>query len=113
MPNTSKIPDIVIASGATLSNIVSADGIYEAAIGIMIYAPATLPETTVIEVTDAIPPVAGSVWRVLQDDTAVDIAGPLAGKARLYMKLVFANGFRLKANGATAAARTFAASVVE
>ena len=107
MSFTSKGVDVVVAIGETISNHVYADGNYEGAYGIGILAPATLPETGTIEVTDGVlANDATNVWRTLQDDTPADIAAPLAGKARMYIRLPFFNGFRIKL-GATAAARTF------
>lgn len=114
MPQTTKIKNLTVPSGSNVSNIMDANGFYDGAYGIMIYAPAALPEAAgTIEVTDdAAPTAAGSTWRTLQDDTPADVAYPAAGKARLYLRLPFANGFRIKLGGNAAADRVFAVTLI-
>lgn len=106
-PFTGKMLDIVVASGQTASTPIYADGHYEFSYGVMIYSPAAT-EAGTIEVTDGrVDTDASNVWRTLQDETGTDIAIPAAGKARLYTRIPFANGFRIKLAGAAGATRTF------
>ncbi len=111
MSFTSKGPNLTVAAAATISNHVYADGNYEGAYGVTIHAPAVLPEVGTIEVTDGEKKDdATNVWRTMQDDTPADVACPLAGKSRLYLRIPFANGFRIKI-AAVAAQRVFNTSI--
>ena len=96
----SPLPDLVIANGATASNVISRNE-YADAVSIAIQAPATLAETVTIQVS-----YDNSTWATLHDGTA-DIASPLAGKARQYIEMFGFNYFRLLAGSAVGAARTF------
>lgn len=92
-------PDVVIPNGETTSNVIPRE-VFGDASSITLYAPATLPETTEFEVADQ--DGNYTTW----SDGSSDIAGPAAGKARVYTNFDF-YGFRLVANGAVAAERTF------
>lgn len=81
---------------------------YEDMVSILIEAPAVLAETTTIQINSKSD--GTGVWSTLQDDTPVDIAGPIAGKSRFYPQLVGSPAFRLVASGAVAADRVFTIS---
>ncbi len=111
MSFTTKGPDLTIAAAGTTSNAIYADGNYEGAYGVEIYAPAVCPEVGVIEVTDGVVAnAATNVWRTLQEDTPADVAAPLAGKSRTYLRIPFCNGFRIKL-AAVASQRVFNTSI--
>jgi hypothetical protein len=101
-------PDITIPSGDTVSNIVRAKEVYGDAVGIMLYAPAVLTETCVIEVTHDREATTLSTFVTLQDGSPLtDVAPPTAGKAIPYFNLATAAAFRIKAGSAVGADRTF------
>lgn len=93
-------PDIVIANGATSSNVVSSAVVYEDAMAIGIEAPATLPETVTIYVSKD-----GTNFSILNDGTA-NVTTPTAGLACSYPSFPW-KYFKFVAGGAVAAARTF------
>ena len=93
-------PDIVIAIGATSSNVVSSAVVYEDAMSIGIEAPATLPETVTIQISKD-----GTNFSVLNDGVA-NVLTPTAGLACVYPTFPW-KYFKFVAGGAVAAARTF------
>lgn len=113
MSFTTKGPDLTVANGASTSNAVYADGNYEGAYGVGIASPAVLAEAGTIEVTNGYQATdSTNVWRTLQDDTPADIAIPAAGKARVYLRIPFFNGFRIKLAVNAGAQRVFNTNIV-
>lgn len=103
---TSKLKDITIPAGQAVSNEIDANGYYEDAECIVLYAPAVLAETCTIEVSD----VVGGTFRTLttlNGNALSDVAPPLAGKARKYTEIMGCTSFRLKAGVNVAADRVF------
>ncbi len=98
---------VTIANGATASNVISSWNTYGGSAGIMIYSPATLPETVKIEVsadTSSTP----TNWRNLQDGAVLaDLTVPAANKAQYYERLVLANHVRFVSTAAVGAERNF------
>lgn len=95
--------DIVVANGATESGVVLAREQYDDAFDFCIMAPVGA-EASTIEVSDD-PDAAVPAWFALQDSTPADVAGPAAGKARVYA--IPAKAFRLKFAAGVAAERVF------
>jgi|SRR6266496_1259191 len=107
-----KCPALTIPNTGTTSNVWKAREVYDDAEEICLHAPAALDALTfTIEVTDD-PDVQTPVWRTLQDGSPpADVAPSAAGKSRAYSTgLISAGGVRLKASGAVAADRTWAAT---
>ena len=93
-------PNIVIAIGATSSNVVGASTTYEDAMTIGIEAPAILAETVTIYVSKD-----GTNFSILNDG-ATNVLTPAAGLACSYPAFPW-KYFKFVAGGAVAAARTF------
>lgn len=94
-----------IPSGTTNGPLCSSVLLYQDMVSMLIAAPLVLPETLTIDINSQAD--GTGVWSRLQDDAAVDLTGPTAGKARFYPQLVGAPAFRLVASGAVAADRVF------
>lgn len=106
------LPDLVISSGQTVSNVLTARGAptapnmattgdgYRDSDFITIHAPDTLPEAVVVNVSDR----SGGNFNPLQRN-AVDVAVP-AGKSITVDGISFEQ-LELVAGGAVAATRTF------
>lgn len=92
--------NVVIANGQTSSNTVSAALVYEDAMTIGLQAPATLPETVTIYVSQD-----GTNWNALYDGSTTVLA-PLATYAASYPVFPW-KYFKLVAGGAVAAERIF------
>lgn len=97
----SALADVVVLSGGTDSRNVVAYGESADASAICIQAPATLAETCTLQVS-----FDGTTFAALSDGT-VDIAPPLAGKARQYVELIGFPFWRIHAGSAVGADRTF------
>lgn len=97
------LTDLVIANGGTNSRTVEAVKETADANLIGIIAPATLPESVLIQVSHD-----STTFATLNNGTS-DVAAPTAGKAGVYDQLVFPY-WRLQATGAVAADRTFKVS---
>ncbi len=98
-----------IANAGTVSNALSGAGVVQAAFGalniLMIFTPATLPETVNIEVAPVISPQAAD-WKRLQWQPGTDVTLP-AGKA---VNIPLVSGFkalRIVSQAAVAAQRDF------
>lgn len=98
------ITELVVSSGSTVSNSLSANYDYSDATQICIQSPGTMDAGTwIIQVS-----YNGSTWATLNDGSA-DIGPPAAGKARPYTEMLGFAYFRI--SGPTAAAdRTFRVS---
>ena len=109
--HTIALPDLVIANGATDSNILYAQPHFRDADTIKLYGPTVMPETVTVYVSpvgsEASPPAAGD-WRVLVNDSGANVTVP-AGKA-ISIDLPSYGAIKLVASGAVAAARTIAAT---
>jgi hypothetical protein len=106
------LPDLVIASGATVSNVFQGVYVFHDAIGLQIYSPDTLPETVYIEVNkDQQATNTSSGWKPYEvfDNAGVSINlfVPGAGKSQTYQEPIFAGSMRLKSTGAVGADRVF------
>jgi len=105
-----ELPDIVILSGAAVSNIIRSST-YDDAVALSLIAPSALDaHTYVLEVNDSPDAVSADTdWVVLQaGDTPTDVGPPAAGKARVYQELCFFGAFRIKdQTGNVAADRTW------
>ena len=98
----SKCPQLIIPNGGTESNALEADKVYSDAIGLALYAPASL--TGVVSYTLEGRSKGSTVWRTIQDgDPIADLAPPLAGKTRVYYNLVNFDAIRIKVSGPTGA----------
>lgn len=101
---TNQLPSAIIANGATISNVfIKAE--YEDAVSIFIYSPAVLAEAVTIQVSDD--PTGNGTFVTWQDDSAVDVPSPGAGKGRGYFELAAVGAFRLVAGSAVGGQRTF------
>lgn len=96
-----KLPDLVIASGQTSSNVIDMDTQGFDGVGFTIVSPAALPETVQIQVS-----VDGITYGILNDGVGAIIA-PIAGNARYYTEIRACKSWKLVATGATAGTRTF------
>src|SRR6266550_6647161 len=79
--STHDLGTLSILNTATVSNVLSGAGVVQAALGtsniLMIFTPATLPETVNIEVAPIINPAAGD-WKRLQWQPGADLVLPAA-----------------------------------
>ncbi len=100
---------LTIANGGTTSNVLNAWNSYGSSAGMIIYSPATRPETVNFEVSSD-----GITWHDLQDgDPLADVTVPAAGKALYYDRLVIAGQIRLVATSAVGGERVFKVSFQE
>ncbi len=91
---------LVIPIGTAVSNIFRADEVYEDAVALILYAPTTLDgaDVYVIETTDNIDAVAGSVWtvhRIGDQGSLTDLLAPAAGKSRTYLEIIGCAALRI------------------
>lgn len=111
LSNIVPLPDIVIPSGTAVSGMVSGVMQYEDSFGIMLYSPATLPESVYIECTPDIVATASSTWYPYEtfdvSGNSINLFVPGAGKCQVYQEPVFAGSFRLHSTTNVAADRTF------
>lgn len=104
-----RLPDLVIPSGATESNEISLTAGVNTKVGLgnlvdfIVYGPATLPETVVVQISWLESP-SSSDWRTVYISGA-DVSIP-AAKA-VIVPVGSSLALRLQANGAVAANRTF------
>ncbi len=99
---------VTIPSGQTVSNVVEAWNSYGGAAGIVMYSPATLPETVNVQVSPGFNTGDTPYWAVLQDgSTPADVTVPAAGKALFFDRLVLTGAFRLVATSAVGGNRVF------
>ena len=113
LSNIVKLPTITIASGQTISNIVSGVQQYEDAFGIILYSPTTLPESVYFECNpnhDALTGDSGWVEYETFDvtGTSIRLFVPGANKCQVYQEPMFAGAFRLRSTTNVAADRVFA-----
>lgn len=98
---------IIIANGATESNVVGCNAFHDAA-SIVIFSPASLVENVKIMVHyDPGAGVADAGWCDLVDYLGSGISVPAAGKARWYPELPAMGAIKFVASSAVAAQRTF------
>lgn len=102
------LPSLTIPNGSDVSNWLTSTGDYGDAVGLAIYAPASLDaHTYVIECA----PISGSPISVFQQGDSgatADCTPPGAGKARVYYDLPALGMIRIKdQSGNVAAAREF------
>lgn len=100
-----QLDDLVIANGQTRSRVVSFHLETSDAVGLCILAPATLAEAITFECSDE--PTFTVPRTVMEGSPPAALTGPGAGEARTYFTLPIYPFWRLKANGAVGAARTF------
>lgn len=94
---------VTIPNGTTTSNVLQAWNTYGGSAGIIIYSPATLPETVRIQVSPN-----NVDWFDLQDGSPLaDVTVPSGGKAIFYDRLVLSAAFRLVAGANVGGTRTF------
>lgn len=107
-----QLPDLVIANGGTLSNILNSEKSFGDALAIALYSPSGLDaQTYTIEVCNDPYATASSTWFTLQTgDTPADAAPPAAGKAQVYYELASCMAFRIKSGGAVTGDQTFKAT---
>lgn len=115
-----RIGQLKIPNGATDSNVFTAHLHYGDAVVIVIYGPASLPETITLQVTDEPDPAnpaftnpngASPVWLPLKDVAGTAIPLPGAGEARVYTnQLQGTMAFRAHTGGAVAGDRVWIVS---
>lgn len=98
-----------ILNGQTVSNALSGAGVVQATLGslasMVIFTPATLPETVNVEVAPILSPSAGD-WKRLQWQPGTDLVLAAAKAVNIPLTAGF-RAFRLVAQGAVAAQRDF------
>lgn len=105
--SVSRVRDLVIASGAAVSNVLNARLDYGDAVGIGLQAPAAVDTVTYKWQVS----VDGTTWADYQAGaTLADLAIPGAGNAAVYEEIVAFPFIRLAASGNAAADRTFLVS---
>lgn len=108
-----KLEPLSIAAAADASRWASWKE-YGDADGIALYGPATLDGgidfTIEVSDDDVTDPLITPVARTMQDDTPLDIAPPLATKARSYFDLPLYAAFRIKASIAVTTPSTWEAT---
>src|SRR5437868_637163 len=96
-----------IPNGQTTSNVLSGAGVVQAALGatasMVVFTPATLPETVNIEVAPFIAPAAGD-WKRLQWQPGTDLLLAAAKAVNIPLVAGF-KAFRIVAQAAVAAQR--------
>lgn len=100
-----RMPDLVIASGQTKSNIMNSPLAFDDAEAITLYAPGTVDAGTYTIEVNADPKAtsASSGWDTLQiGDPAGDAAPPGINKARTYYELACVGSYRLSGPSAAA-----------
>lgn len=111
--NYASLPDLVIPSGQTVSQVFNSVYVYSDAIAIMIESPSTLPESVYIEVNpDQLATNSSSNWSPYETfdpatAASINLYVPSAGKSQVYQEPVFAGSFRLTSTSAVGADRSF------
>lgn len=98
---------MTIPSGSSVSNVLSAWNTFGGSAGLMIYSPASLPETVNIEVSPDTANVPTSWFDIQDGDPVADLVVPGAGKALFFERLVLANHIRLVSTTNVGADRIF------
>lgn len=110
--NYGSLPDLVIPSGQTVSQVFNSVFVYSDAVAIMIESPEVLPESVYIEVNpDQEATNSSTNWTPYEtfDPTgaSINLYVPSAGKSQVYQEPVFAGSFRLTSTGPVGSNRAF------
>lgn len=106
------LPDLVIASGQSISNVYQGVYTIHDAIGLMVYSPADLPEGVYFEVNpNQVATNASSGWQEYEtfdvNGNSIQLFVPTEGKSQIYQEPIFGGSVRLHSDTPVAGDRVF------